>query len=409
MYKEKHSNSNGSSLVILGGSGQGRRVIDFPKDGYIPDLQQASSPDGKWLAFFQGPDEWLQKGEFPLNLNLNLLYIPDGKIQTITTLVSTGHASLVLNWSIDGCRLAFTGNINGDLTDLYIYDLDKGSIRQMTNLSIKINEIDWSPDDKWILLNSLSMMEGGVYQKTSIHIVDPHGTAMQKPEAIITGLWLEGLGWVGPESYLIFTQSEGCCGPYGFGYFNASTKQEIELWGSAVTGYAMDPNKGVLAIGSAPEMEINGSYLVRLNGEKIKISEDIFWTLVYRGGIDSEFLGFDGIKVMAISPDGLLTHVSDKAFQKAGISPDGKAFVLYEAYKKVIGMDLFSEHNKFVKTISDKKVSGVIWRPDSKGLVFIADGLYYYEIAGGDTFLLDACEPQGCSYWYFEDNFVWLP
>jgi hypothetical protein len=299
--------------------------------------------------------------------------------------------------------------MNGVLADLYIYDLDTKIIRRLTDSSFDISRIDWSPDGKWIWFDSESMAEGGVYEETSMYVIDANNDAVQRPQAVISGLWNEGLGWVKSDLYFLLTQSEGCCGPHDFRYFSVSTMQPFNLWGPSMAGYAIDPKNGILAISNAPEMETQGSFLVDLNGKSVKFSDGIFWEIVYRGGQNSEFLGFDGSKVMGISANGMLTQISDKPFENAIISPDNRLFVLYHAYNQVIGMDLFSESDQFIKTISERDVSTVIWRPDSKGLIFIADGLFYYAIPDGNQFLIDSCAPKGCGYWYSESDFVWLP
>ena len=52
--------------------GSGRKQFQLPNDGYIiRDLEQAVSPDGKWLAYFTG------SVEEPYGLTLNLLNLAD--------------------------------------------------------------------------------------------------------------------------------------------------------------------------------------------------------------------------------------------------------------------------------------------------------------------------------------------
>lgn len=81
--------------------------------------------------------------------------------------------------------------------------------------------------------------------------------------------------------------------------------------------------------------------------------------------------------------------------------------MLFNDYDKETGMDLFSETNEFMRTISVQDAQPVAWRPDSNGLFYITDALYYIEFPNGEPFLIDTCGPEGCKYRYNETSFIW--
>src|SRR5207237_1426616 len=53
------------------------------------------------------------------------------------------------SWSPDGRQLVFTGQAGG-VTDLYIYDLDAGQLRRLTNDAFADMQPAWSPDGRTI-------------------------------------------------------------------------------------------------------------------------------------------------------------------------------------------------------------------------------------------------------------------
>ena len=56
-------------------------------------------------------------------------------------------------WSPDGRSIAFSGTVGG-LSDLYVYDLEDASVRQLTNDKYADFQPDWSPDGRTIVFAS---------------------------------------------------------------------------------------------------------------------------------------------------------------------------------------------------------------------------------------------------------------
>lgn len=409
-----YQDPNTDSLVILGSHGQGSRVIRFPKAGLIQDIQKAVSSDGKWLAFYNQSNECWGNDIIHGNRSQCLMNLADGSIHAVANFYSyeapsDAHYGYALDWSPDGKVLAFTWAMDERYPDIYIYHLDTKKLEQWTHITRDIRSMDWSPDGKWIWFHCVLSVKGG-YETSEIYLVN-YDDSQPKEILVESGKWSEGLGWVTPDRYLLSTGSDGCCGSYDFRYYSAKSNTLVSLWKPSAASFAIDSDHGLLAVSNAPEMELQGSFLVDLNGNSTKFYDGILWNLIYRGGKTSQFLGFPGQQVVAIGEDGSINQVTDKDFEQASVSPDRRWFVLYHAYERVVGMDLFSENDQFKRTVSEKDVSSVLWRPDSNGLFFhvYEDGWYYVDIPDGQPVAVDTCVAEKCEFLPSADDSVWLP
>jgi hypothetical protein len=413
LYQEENK------LIILDADGKGRKVIELPKGGYIANLQKAVSPDGKWLAFHSDDNDWFYQGGTPSGLRLNLLSLQNGTTLPITPLTSSKEDEmppnfsywniLALDWSPDGKKLAFAGLIDGPTIDLYIYDLNTRAIQRITNDQLNIWYMDWSPNGDLIWIENATPLEN--VSSKSFEVVRIDDKLIQKPKTLIdTNPWAISDFWISDSLFFLYTIPDGP-GPDYLRYINVNTGITQILWKPTAEGFALDLDKKVLAVSTAEE-EIHGFYIVNWNGQRTKISNDIFLDIVFRGGKDIRFLGFDGKKVTGISGNGKLLPISDKPFGSASISPDGYWYLLYQplnySFDNLTGMELFSETDQYVRTITDKQAEP-IWRPDSKGFFFLSDSLYYVSIPDGSPERIDDCLPEDCKHTLNKDDFVWLP
>ena len=401
--------TSSDTFVALSPSDLSKANFQLPQDSCVRNWQNAISPHGHWIAIYLNcSDE-----EISPDLSLALLHIPDGQIRPITQLFpgkesidfgKFGNDIFVLDWSPNGRYLGFAGVIQKPYLDLYVYDLQEDVLHRLTdNLQI-IDFVKWSPDGKWIWLEKSE--PDGSDSKSFFYTLRADNLAIQNPKAILEDRWNVNEGWVSSNEYFLVNSSEGCCGENNLRYVNVESGQETVLWRSFTTGYAIDPEKLLVAVSAAPEADLQGLYLVDWVGTHQKISDGL-WLLEFRGGTTSRFIGFDGEKVVTIAQDGSIKQISEKPFYNLSVSPVKTWFVLYDKANNTSGIDLHSEDDQFVKTISEQAAFPVAWLSDSSGLFFMAKNLYYISIPNGEPILIEECNSNECEYWIDETAFVW--
>ncbi|MBW8011821.1 MAG: hypothetical protein FVQ83_11385 [Chloroflexi bacterium] len=429
-------------FMILSADGTGSRLFELPDGGYIHKLQNSVSPDGEWLAYFTGSIE------SPYDLVLNLLDISDSSVRNITPLFSNDYVQnlyiiaetlpitlntptieswiihleqaltsgiMELAWSPDGSQLAFAGQIDGPSSDLYIYDLDTNTIKRKTDDLRHIFRIEWSPDGQYVLFTN--SIPGAIYQGATLQVINPDDEDLDDSITLESGFWWMGAGWLSPNLYLIIGISDGGS-PHNLRYVNIETSETTYLWPDTYVDYAIDFKNNLVALSSAPSEygSLNSStntedglFLLSLDGNQRKISEEIFWNLIFHGGTESYLVGTDGENILEIADDGATTFLSDRFDNfgrvRSSTSPDRRWLVLFNEF----GFDIFSESSQLIRTIIDINVSGIIWHPDSEGFFFFTDenNLYYISILDGDPLLVDLCPGEDCAVSKYD--FVWLP
>jgi hypothetical protein len=185
------------------------------------------------------------------------------------------------------------------------------------------------------------------------------------------------------------------------------------LWENSVMDFAIDPHSLTLALSTAIESDIHGTFLVNWDGQATKISDDIFWNIEFIDSSTSpQFLGFNSNEVISFTPDGVIGFFDDRVIGNASTSPDGKWFVIYQEsdneYWPNGGMILYNSDGEYIRTLATEPAEP-LWRPDSRGLFFLSDSLYYMSIPDGESILVEDCLPKGCTYWFDPGEFVWLP
>lgn len=425
-------------FIIIGVDGHGRRLVEIPKDGYVRDLQKAVSPNGEWIAFHSG------SLDVPFDLTLNLMNISDGTIVKISPVLSSDfpnnlpqHEEIYevlisegmnptwwkntilsnfrygiesLAWSVDGTKLAFAGQIDGPSSDIYLYDLESKSIQRISNSQYPINHIEWSPDGSWILYED--SIPWGYYSQINLYVINPYLDVKEDRYPVdISGAFWEGEGWLTDNYYILYGGSDGV-GPFDLRYLNIETQQEKMLWPDLFYDYAYDPENEIMVLSNDPYIVTSpdpfadpGLHFVDLKGNHHQISDEIFERLEFRGGKNSRFIGFNENNIVSIAIDGSIIPLKEGINYDywMSVSPDQRWLVLYN----YTGLDLYSEVDEHVRTISNLNVESVLWRPDSLGLFLIVpDKLYYLSVPEGDLILV---YPQSGSARLWKGATVWLP
>lgn len=434
--------------IIIGADGHGRKIIELPDGGYVWDLQKAVSPDGKWLIFYLGQAGWYSEPGIPTGISINIMHLPDGSIRPIASIQSgltpdalsevvkklqslypqyteIDESSFVRSlqdglfsyaWSPNGDSFAFAGQIDGVSSDLYLFDVQTGNIRRLTDEPENIYSIEWSPDGKWILFeNTIPSYD---YIDAILCAIQPDQSIAKKPKALEEGFWWQGKGWISPKLYMITGQGDGG-EPYYLRYVNIETGQMVTIWSDTYFSFSVDPQNSIVALSggvrsSQPDVFWSdiGFYYITLGGTRRKITDEVLWGLVFRGGAVYRFLGYgDDEGLFGIAQDGSMTLLSDKPYIRVSFSPDHRWFVLYQdpggvPFSEIDGMDLYSEADQFVRTIIKKGSHLVVWRPDSAGFYYsTGKELYYLTVPDGQPVLIDQCQFDSCRY----NELVWLP
>ena len=258
-------------LVMMDADGAGRKVIEFSQ-GFInslPDIQAALdmrlvSPDGHWLVFYTGSagpyDQMPVLGT--CDLTLNLLKLETKETRTITPLLSKDYpnnfveAAKKLNdpyitadslyqafvngitrsiaWSPDGQYLAFSGQMDGLSSDLYVYDMVTKRIQRLSSGDQELQWINWSPDGKWIVHSSVYWVGEGM--SFDIYAAALDGSPVR---SLSTSSLYDGIEtWLTPHVYFENDNQNGP-GDYGLRLVDIDTGEITKIWDGAFEGYRL--------------------------------------------------------------------------------------------------------------------------------------------------------------------------
>lgn len=208
--------------VITNLDGSGYHRLELPDLHESLKISPASSPTGPHGAI-RITNSQLDFEEQALNTNIWILSLPDGHIIREIPLVgeqaqywleenapddTRGLTSTVLEapyqWSPDGRYLAFSGALDGESTDLYIYDVVEDQITQLTDGSKQAVIHSWSPDSRWII------HEAVLFYNTPTRVVYATWAASVDGDVVRLeyGPFNQHpiIGWLSEEAFLTYTQ-----------------------------------------------------------------------------------------------------------------------------------------------------------------------------------------------------------
>jgi hypothetical protein len=446
--------SDSPYLAYLKGEGESQQLILRDQDSIgalsIPvppsstiGLTTSISPDGQWLAFCSGrPQPYTYEGisSGPYDLSLYLMRLPDGTIKKVTGLLSPDYPSnferqaellnkaltetltpqpdfsevsssglqqefgglCAFDWSHDGSKLAFSGEMDGPSWDLYVYDMKSGRISRISSGLENVVGVSWSPRDDYILhWSAIAACEGGCERWW---IAPMNGGEIRE---LLSPPGNSSIGWTSDIVYTVYTNANGL----GSGYINdldVLTNKVTSVWPHQFDDYATDPATGIVGVGvSLADVDnfLPGFYLYNpQNGDLKKVLDGTTWYVEYWGNGEFSFLVTSGETAnVAVRPDGTYKELGGNLSWNS-VSPDKRWVAMWGAAHDRPEVKLYTPDGQMLLVSMDKAL-GIIWRLDSEGFYYISeDSLYYVPIGDPHPQLVDT----GISSPYFVFP-AWVP
>jgi WD40 repeat protein len=426
---------NGLELAETNQYGQGGWSIPYPSPDYdqengqrdYGDVEGSVSPDGNWMVYYTGDTD---TGD----LTLNLMDLSDGVSTAITKLLSANYpnnfatayvdlgtsdaplgllefafeAGIETNaWSPDSKYLAFAGQMDGNSSDLYLYNVKTKTVKRLSYGSQEIGWIEWSPDGKWILTGSSYYI--GESMAYTIGLTSPDGE-MGKEISTTTTLNGSELLWVNSHVFLTYNAENGigsyqlqavdidngkiktlCKGPF----FDSSLKTA----GNWVLFFAEDPfrSNGKYAIDELAD----GLYLVDMTAFKVSKVDDSKMNAtgyvfsrdndigITRSGKNGFLFSDPGKNIFYQMTDGSLIPTGIQA-ENVSVAPNQQQFIGFDTQaihfytidngkEQIINIPYWAD-------ISDSPT--ITWRPDSSGLFLASGHMLYMVDFSSNTFTL---------------------
>jgi hypothetical protein len=420
---------NGLDLVLMDADGKGEMVTSFPQsiDMILPgSLSSLLSPDGTHLAYFTGSagPAFGQGGTTSGDLALNLVTLSTpglqaGGSQVITLLLSKDYpanfdrlAKQIANsdisvqslrdsfvagitqsiaWSPDGVNLAFAGQMDGDSSDLYVYNVRTQSITRLSSGPENVQWIDWSPNGKWILDGSAYQVGEGMTYDVFATLVDGSVTRQVMTDSTLSG----GPLWINSHVFITYQSSNGP-GNHDITRVDILTGKADKVYVPSFNYFNIDARGDYLIIRPAD----GGLVLINLATlERVHLSQPDLGA-GYRSDLGPASIGAGaGRKIILrdngdsslyfVSTSGDVTPVGIKA-DTFSVAPNHESWI-------AIGEDVKLFVSGGSSPIAYKLPAGldgiqrIIWRPDSSGVFIVSASrqLFGLDLSSGASGLVE--------------------
>jgi hypothetical protein len=296
--------------------------------------------------------------------------------------------SRLLTWSPDSRHLAFPAMIDGNSTDVYMYDVDTGKIQRQDNSVLNVAFIGWSPDGKWIL-----------HSNHLPYAIDPHlysyyrAVHVGSVRSVLINDICGGYGgtkWISGTEFLRYQCAFGEGGGGGKIYKISLPSGTVStVWaGANEYQFAFDPETKMFLLNAyAPcvneECDTSdlGLYFGPLLGTKKRIADGDFAGLMFRGGSIHRFVDVSsGIRGIT-SGGGIDPIFSGSGDWQINLSPDYRWMAVYGDH----GLTLFDESDQESYRFKDQDVFSVAWDTNIRGFFFTSGNRIYRYFLGEKT------------------------
>ena len=373
------------------------RLVIFPHTIYIVQ------PEATWTLVYR---EWPtchtdfvgnEKGGLLANIHqsatsnlreLRIYELPSGKILDqfpIMKCVEQCNTNNVgwweIRWSPNGRYLAFPGMLEGDSSDLYVYDVENREIRRLTSGPDDVGQIWWSPDGSQIIMGEISYNSEYPYT-SSVWAVSVNINEVRLLYSFGKNSYPQGLlGWLDNSRFVVYdgtTLFDALDLPaYNLRMVDKDTGETITLVNGGFIAAALDIDHQTVVFytntGEDPGVHIFSG--LKPNSGSIKMEG-----LISFPSWDNEiglFVTFDPCEDdpnsrTAFNYKGELSCLHYQLPVESLSSPDGMWEVILQD-----GFWLKSTDQQPIRIV-EVSPTQIIWRLDSQGLFFIANNVLYY-------------------------------
>ncbi len=370
--------------------------IPLPEPVITSDLSNGLQPNGEALYIRAGS---------PLNTDELAIYrvtLPDGEVTLLTPLLSILLQRRIINeegtrafdalaaitapgglaWSPNGRFLAFLAALDGDSSDLYIYDTLKDEFERLTGLYSQSQTPFWSPQSSWLIHQELTDIEAadqagitgrseGVFALRVPSYDDQRNLYLPPPESVGEVF----LGWANSQSFVSYSQTPGF--PRSLRLVNIETGEENFVLQRYFDLTAFDPQSGTLALVLGDENAaqlglIAGVYLLPPDRVAFDLQRAGGWfTLSWDPG--GMFIASGPQGAFAFTPQGKGVLLADEVALQ--LSPNGSWFLAWgDGLSAPTGLRLYqSPGGNFMQNITERKVTNLFWQPDSQAFFLFSE------------------------------------
>ena len=336
------------------------------------------------------------------DLNLDLIHLPDGKVDRLTGLLSPDLAQRVksapgshpeeaarallqpgaLSWSPDGRYLAFVAVIDGISSDLYLYDTQSLKVEQLTSGSNQVATPSWSPGGLWLVVQEVdSFGDGATWQVGKIwaNRMDYSESRLLYPPPQGSGGEVF-LGWTGSSMLLAYSRSQA--GGFALHQYDLDALKDHPLYPGSFSEIAFDPQSKTLALvqrttTGGKTVEQPGLYLMRTDETLPRLAQAGEWHDLSWSPELSSFSADGPQGWLTITPDGQFNLI--KAETGCAASPNKGWIACFSDNSPgaAPGLRLYQPGGELMQTISSDPVQQVTWQPISNGFFYLANSRLY--------------------------------